>query len=213
MKLQELFEGQVEKATTAADFIASYDLDKYAFTKDASDLTVTFLQGHGLDFKTLQYFPKRATKDFRVSDSNVESLEGGPEYVGGLCDVSKNNLKSLKFAPKEIMKMFDVSENPLQSLDCQVEYCETFVCNQTELKSLHNIHKAIKKCASMTFNGTKLQSHILGLFKIEGLDAVQLDRTQKPLESIINTFLKFPQPLMEIQETLINAGFEDFAQL
>ena len=213
MKLKELFEAQVEKATSSADFIASYDLDKYAFTKDASDLGVPFLQSHGLDFKTLQYFPKEVKKDLRISDSNVESLEGAPEKVGLIFDASKNNLKSLKFAPKYIGRNFIVDENPLESLDCEVDYCESFICSKTSLKSLHNIHKAFKKCNVMHFDGTKLESHILGLFKIQDLQSVVLDKSQKPLESIINTFLKFPQPLMEIQETLMSAGFEDFAQL
>ena len=215
MKLQELFEAQVEKATTAADFIASYDLDKYAFTKDASDLVVPFIQSHGLDFKTLQYFPKEVKKDLRISDSNIESLEGCPEKVGGDFNASKNNLKSLKFAPKYIGKIFIVDENPLESLDCEVDYCESFICVNTSLKSLHNIHKAIKKCGSMRFDGTRLESHVLGLFKIQGLQTVVLHKSQRLLEVLINTILKLNEKpnMLDIQEIFVDAGFEDFAQL
>ncbi len=86
------------------------------------------------------------------------------------------------------------------------------VCYENKLKSLHNIHKIFKHISgSAEFRHNPIKSHILGLIMIDGLKTVLLDSWE--LQSIINKHLSGNRDVFACQEELIEAGFEEFAQL
>ena len=60
------------------------------------------------------------------------------------------------------------------------------------------------------FTNNPIESHVLGLLKIKGLQEVRLDDIQ--LTKIINKYLPLGD-LLDCQEELIEAGYEEFAQL
>ena len=69
--------------------------------------------------------------------------------------------------------------------------------------------------ANFTLGGCAgIKSHILGLLLIDGCKEVEMDN--KDIEKIMNKYLKqpfTPHRLYDCQDELIEAGFEEYAQL
>jgi hypothetical protein len=87
-----------------------------------------------------------------------------------------------------------------------------FSCIRNKLTSLKDIHKHISFIGSTAeFNGNPIQSHILGLLKIKGLESVVLDN--KVAERIINRELAGNRSILSAIHDLTEAGFEELAQL
>ena len=85
-------------------------------------------------------------------------------------------------------------------------------CSNNNFTSLHNIHKKIKYIGGLaSFNKCPITSHVLGLLLIDGLQQVYLDTNG--VEDIINKHLKGDRDVFACQEELIEAGFDEFAQL
>jgi hypothetical protein len=88
---------------------------------------------------------------------------------------------------------------------------------------LHNIHKHIKHInGTADFSINPIKSHVLGLLKIEGLKYIKFvtfGYTDKELDSvakIINKYLSGDRDAMAVmscQDELMDAGFEEYAQL
>ncbi len=147
-----------------------------------------------------------------ASDLNLTSLEGSPSIIGTLyCD--NNQLGSLKGGPTTVKNNFVCENNKLTSLEgAPSSVGGYFVCSRNKLTSLHNIHKQIKHiglCANFEFN--PITSCVLGLLLIDGLEKVYLDTNG--VEDIINKHLKGDRDVFACQEELIEAGYEEFAQL
>lgn len=83
---------------------------------------------------------------------------------------------------------------------------------RNNLTSLHNIHLQLKYVGiSIGLRHNPIKSHVLGLLMIDGLRAVYLDNNN--VQNIINKHLLGDRDIFACQEELIEAGFEDFAQL
>ena len=83
---------------------------------------------------------------------------------------------------------------------------------RNNLTSLHNIHKHLKYVGiSIGFKHNPIKSHVLGLLLIDGLQKIFLDN--KEVEDIINKHLKNGRDIFACQEELIEAGFDEFANL
>ena len=80
-----------------------------------------------------------------------------------------------------------------------------------KLTNLKGIHKHLEYCKGVIlFQQNPINSHILGLLKIKNLQGVVF--TDNSLTDIINKYLPEGN-LLGCQQELIDAGFEDFAQL
>lgn len=134
--------------------------------------------------------PVRFEGDFTCAGKSLISLEGAPRVVTGSFYCHRNYLDSLDHVP-ESMNYLNFYDN--------------------KLTSLHNIHKKIKHCGLANFEDNPIKSHVLGLLLIEGLNHVYFDIHH--LAKIINDHLKGDRDVFACQEELIEAGFEDFAQL
>ena len=85
-------------------------------------------------------------------------------------------------------------------------------CSNNNFTSLHNIHKKIKYIGGFaSFNECPITTHVLGLLLIDGLQQVYLNTNG--VEDIINKHLKGDRDVFACQEELIEAGYEEFAQL
>lgn len=152
---------------------------------------------------SLKGCPRKVRGDFGVAMNPLTSLEGAPVFVGDDCVLSSTLLSGLEHAPRHIgWSLF------LQDMD--------------NLKSLKGIHKVIDHIGgTLNLSGTKLTSHILGIFKIRGLKNVGLD--DQDLMKLCNKLLndlnrddperKTADALLNAQEALIDAGYDDFALL
>ena len=121
-------------------------------------------------------------------NSDGQSLK--ESFVDG--DFSNGTLSNVSKLPKTIMSNLDCRNNKIDSL-----------------RGIQKYVKTIKGTADFTNNPIK--SHVLGLLEIDGLKSVMLDN--KKVAAIINKHLKGDKDVIACQEELIEAGFEDFAQL
>ena len=133
--------------------------------------------------------------DFYCFTIKVTSLEFCPKEVGGYFYCSFNQLTSLEFCPKE------VSGN--------------FYCSGNQLTSLTDIHKLLKKMNGIFYaHDNPIKSNVIGLMLVAGCNEVLLDN--KEVENIMNKHFKSPfghLRLLECQEELLSAGFDEWAEL
>lgn len=192
------------------------------------------IAAHMQKLDNLDGSPKKLTGYFHVGSNHLRSLKGGPEFVGGnfLCHVNKlqsleggptyvggeyfcgdNELTSLKGAPTKIFADFVCDDNYLTSLeDVPSSIAGNFICSSNKLTSLKGIHKQIHSIGGYAdFSHNPITSHVLGLLRIKGLKSVSL--SNRKVEIIINSCLGKKIDIFACQEKLIEAGFEDFAQL
>ncbi len=157
--------------------------------------------------------PSSVSNMFSCFNNKLTSLVGGPTTVGSSFYCSKNLLTSLKGAPSSVGGEFYCADNKLTSLDgAPSSIGGEFVCHTNKLTSLHNIHKQIKKIGdSANFTNNPIVSHVLGLLLIEELPYVVFDNEK--LEQIINKHLQGERDIFACQEELIEAGYEELAQL
>jgi Leucine-rich repeat (LRR) protein len=202
MKLEQLYETIERKA---GDVIIKGsrigDFEKWEDNLILENKQLTSLEGCS----------KEVTGDFSCCGNILTSLEYCPKIVDGDFTCSYNQLTSLKWSPEKIKMSFYAHDNQLTSLEgCPKEIGEELDCSNNQIKDLHDIHKHITKCAHLSLKGNQIESHVLGLLKIENLKFVSLDNDE--LQDIINKYLPLGD-IFECQEELMAAEFEEYAQL
>ena len=156
--------------------------------------------------------PQQVDMHYFCQHNKLTDLEGAPIFVGKNFVCRNNQLTSLKGVPTTVKGVFDASSNPLEVIDYVPKKMGYAIFDFCPIKNLHNIHKVIKSCPIISLRGCPLTSHVLGLLKIKKLDSVKLAASLEPLEKIINKYL--PEgDILECQQELIEAGFEEYAQL
>jgi hypothetical protein len=182
---------------------------------------------------SLEGCPEKIKSKFSCSKNKLTSLKGGPKIVldNYWCDY--NELTSLAGCPKEV-KSFDCSVNKLTTLVGGPETVDgDFYCTNNQLetfdgfpktisgkvflahnrfKNLHNIHKYLKSCMTLYLSDNTIESHVLGLLKIEKLKSVSISVENFRVQKIINKYLPLGD-LFACQEELMAAGLEEYAQL
>ena len=134
----------------------------------------------------------------------------------GAFDCYNNQLTSLEFCPKEVDGSFHCSYNKLTSLEfCPKEVGGNFRCSFNKLTSLADIHKRLKKMNGKFYAyNNPIKSNVIGLMLVAGCKEVQLDNVE--VQNIMNKHFKSPfghLRLLECQEDLLSAGFEEYAEL
>ena len=153
--------------------------------------------------KTLKYAPKKIGGIFDCSyNKNLTSLEGCPQegVTNFLCQ--KCNLTSLNGAPKKIGGDFSCHGN-------------------LKITSLAGIHKIIEEIGGCLNVPDCVESNILGVLKIRNLQrfnfliASGYERRKMLISNIINKYLPNPSPsdIIDCQNELIDAGYEEYAEL
>jgi len=153
---------------------------------------------------------------FNCSDNQLTSLEFCHKEVGGYFYCSSNKLISLEFCPEKVGGNFYCSSNQLTSLEfCPKEVGGVFSCYNNQLTSLADIHKRLKKMNGIFYaHNNPIKSNVIGLMLVAGCNEVQLDN--KEVENIMNKHFKSPfghLRLLECQEELLSAGFDEWAEL
>jgi hypothetical protein len=227
MKLEQLKE---ETSKKAGDLIISNqrlgDVETWNGKLNLNTAFITSLEG----------CPREINGDFIcIFNPELRSLKGGPEKVTKMCkifDCSNNSLKSLEGCPKIIEGKFKCLNNTLPSLVggpeiCKGDfYCSTnwitslegcpkeiggyFFLEHNRITNLHNIHHHLRRCNGIVLSQNPIKSHILGLLKIEDLNEATF--TDIRLSSIISKYLPMGD-VIDCQDELIEAGYEEFAQL
>lgn len=159
--------------------------------------------------------------DFICSSSGLTTLNGCPQHVGNgefggdfMCD--HNEITSLEGGPRTVGGSYSFSGNDnLDSIQHLAEKIggNVYAKDLPKLKNLQGIHKILRECGGFfDASGTKLESHVLGLLLVKGLESVKLDNSK--VAEIINKHLKMAdRNAHECQEELFDAGFANFAKL
>ena len=157
--------------------------------------------------------PEHIARDFFCSYDKLTSLKGAPISIDGNFNCSNNNLTSLKGGPTSVSGYYYCYENKLTSLEGLPSSMDSLSISNNKLTTLHNIHKIIKRMnGAANFSGNPIETHVLGLLLIDGLEKVWFDDNW-PLVRIINKHLEGERDVFACQEELIENGFEAFAQL
>jgi hypothetical protein len=192
------------------------------------------------DIRSLKGLPYVLWAGLDLSNNvNLTSLEGGPsEIIGGLTLYDCTGLTSLKGAPKKIDGTFECSGCPIISLEgFPQEGVYDVLCRHTNISSLQgiareingslflednhnltslkNIHKFIDTIdGTIFFSCEHVKSNVLGVLKIKGLYGVEAEGNAE-LNEILNRYLPNPTPdkIIDCQNELIEAGFEEYAEL
>ena len=144
-------------------------------------------------------------------------LDGAPDVVNGNFDCDKNQLSSLEGGPSRVTGDFSCNDNDIGTLEFCPKYIGgDFFAMRCGLTDLHNIHKKIDYIFD-TFVASRnpIKSHVLGLLKIKGLQAVRLENNK--VSAILNAhLLGLPadkRDILKCQQVLIDNGFEEYAKL
>lgn len=139
--------------------------------------------------------PLKINGKLAASNQELESLKNAPIQVGGRCTFRNNYLTTLEGVPSVIYGDLDCTDNLIESLK--------------------DIHKQIKKLTgSFSVYDNPVRSNILGVLLIPGLSSFKISNV--PVMNIINKHLPNTRGMaavLECQSELIDAGFEELAEL
>ncbi len=241
MKIKELFE-EKEVTLLGKNVYKFYSGLPIVFRSEMSDQLVwteSFICQRE-ELTTLKGCPPKILGSFNASDNNLTTLIGGPKSVGIEYVCNANKLKTLEGCPDTVPGNFNAMENELESLkgspskiggNCILSHNNLtslegitpeigimrgdLYCDSNKLKDLKNINKHIKSVAGkMIFFDNPIKSHVLGILLVKNCTSVELDNIG--VEKIINKYLpntRGREAIFDCQEELINAGFEEYAQL
>lgn len=180
---------------------------------------------YGTKIKSLDGLPEKIGGCISIEFNKLDSLKGCPDIVnGGGFDCSHNNIRSFDGAPKKVNGNFKASNCKfLSDINDIPEYIKSdlYLDDCESLMSLKDIHKHLKKmgygngyggCVHAYRSGIK--SHVLGLLLIDGCN--QFNHHDDTVSRIMNKYLSqpfTPHRVYECQDELIEAGFEEYAQL
>jgi len=138
--------------------------------------------------------PRVVGGNFSCTNNPIESLEGGPEAVGGDFNCSYTLITNLKGAPRYVRDTFVCSVRGISSVEDLVgipDGCGNYHITGTKLTNLQGIDKVItnvnpEKGGTLNFAHNSINSHILGLFRIEGVQHIRIDSVDKDIMNLID---------------------------
>lgn len=89
--------------------------------------------------------------------------------------------------------------------------CDILDFSWNQLSNLSDLHKSLVSCRKLNLKDNPIKSGILSLMRIKDLSFVELN--DQKLSEIINTALRKRTDILEVQDQLLDAGFEEFAKL
>ena len=199
MKLKELYEAKERSILT----VMGQQAEKVSGDFNCAYNQLTSLEGG----------PKEVDGNFACYDNKLTSLKGGPKEVDGNFSCFNNKLTSLIGSPQKVGADFICASNKLTSLEgCPQKVVGDFYCSENQLTNLKDIHKHIKFINGFAnFYSNPIESHVVGLLLIDGLEHVYLDNEQ--VRDIINKHLNVGRDVFECIDELLEAGFPEFAKI
>jgi hypothetical protein len=176
---------------------------------------------------------KEVDGDVLMVNNQLKNLKGGPTIIHGTYNASKNKLTTFEGSPTYVSKDFIVYGNRLTDfLGLHIEVGGDVDLSNNLFRSLKDIHKHILHTKTLSIEDNPIESHVLGIFKIKGLEALEFfpqndvnpkgitadyTETDNKVAKIVNDCFKAHGAtnvgLLECQEQLIDAGFHEYAQL
>lgn len=131
-----------------------------------------------------------------------------------LTDCFKGGLLSIPLPDFE----FEYVENLYLTDNAFTEYpswappkCNTLDFSRNNLSNISDLHKRLVSCRKLDLKDNPIKSGVLSLMRIKDLQSAALSIPK--LSEIINTALRDRTDILEVQDQLLDAGFEEFAKL
>ena len=154
-------------------------------------------------------------------NSGLTSLEGLSNIKSPfkLNIIGNTNLTSLEGLANSNVSILYCQECSLTSLEGAPNILKRLECDDNPIVSLKGIHKIIEEINGIGLFPDSIESNILGLLKIKNLKKIQFANKgilkKDEISEIINKYLPNPSPsqIIDCQNELIDAGFEEYAEL
>ena len=167
-----------------------------------------------LDSDTSLPYPIGEVAGSFYCSNKMESIENAPMGCRKFyCD---ENPELVDFSSLNVDCMeFDASKTGFSSFDGMTIKAKRIYLDETDLTSLHNIHKHVKYCSTLAVSGIK--DSVLGLFFIPGLQQVANDwNTRKddlPWIEVVNRHIrKGKMGLSPAVKEFLSLGLNDYAK-
>lgn len=167
--------------------------------------------------------------DLIIANCDIHSLQGAPNTINGKFDCKNNeNLNSLIGMPQNGVKHIYANGCNLTSFEGAPKKVDGNVfATKNPIKTLKNIHKIFDSIDGQMGLPSSIESNVLGLLKIKNLTKISffknvmdknekgLGQDKKEISNIINQYLPNPttDQIIDCQNELIEAGFEEYAEL
>jgi len=197
------------------------------------------IYGHRAEVSSLEGCPRVVEDWFHViSQKYLTTLKGSPEKAGyvsvwrcsalkdltGITPVSgsyriggNDSLLSLNGIPLIGDHDLHLESNPKLSFTaCQFPSIKSLAWVDNKDVSLHDFHRHFPKISKYLRFSEHIQSHVLSVLLIEGLQEIYSLDDLKPMVAIINQHLPNTlgkKGMLRCQAELIDAGYEEYAQL
>ena len=110
----------------------------------------------------------------------------------------------------KLLANYELYNNDLTSYENLPEFGLAIDIGANRFTNLKDIHKHLKQFTVLNVSGNDITSNILGVLKIKGLKHFYMGN--KEIERIIEKYL--PEgDILECQQELIDAGYEEYAKL
>ena len=171
---------------------------------------------------SLKGAPQEGVENLDCKKCNLHTLEGVPKKINGNFNCSNNkNLTSLKGMPQEGVANLECSSCKLTSLEGAPKKINgNLICTNNPITSLKDIHKIIEEIKNFMIVPSSIESNILGVLKIKNLQNFNFfgkdgKYKKNEISNIINKYLPNPNAsqILDCQNELIEAGFEEYAEL
>jgi len=175
---------------------------------------LVFNQKH---LKTLNGSPKNVNNVSVWNCSKIQDLTGitpdcGSYWIGG-----NDSLLSLNgISTTNETCIYTNNNQELSFTACQFPSIKTLDWRNNKDVSLHDFHKHFPKISNRLTISNKIQSRVLSVLLIEGLQKIYSDDNLEPLVAIINKHLPNTtgkKGMLRCQAALIDAGYAAYAQL
>lgn len=218
---------RIARSLTNGDAVDEITTLEGIFPEDNDDLVIVLAGVHGI--KDLKGLPKKCQQLVITSCKGLTSTDGCPEHITSYLTISDCKNLTVTQMPEEVggdVKFRNVKVPSIEHVPRRI--AGDLELHETGIQSLHNIHKHLTFLDSasggstLTVGTNQPLSDGLGLFLMDNLFNVWFNgnRVNDDLEEYINHELeKHPRKgvdnrvLLNIQDELIDNGFEDFANL
>jgi hypothetical protein len=211
----------------SGDFDCTGNRDLRSLEGSPKQISGAFICSYNKDLTSLKGATQKGIDEFDCHNCNLTSLEGAPQKInGGFYCYDNKNLTSLKGMPQEGVTDVYCSGCNLSSLEGIAKKIngDLNCFNNPNLTSLKGIHKIIEEINGSLSIGTSVKSNILGILKIKNVKELKFSLQSAPindvtrltqLANIINWYLPNPttSQIIDCQNELIEAGFEEYAEL
>lgn len=167
------------------------------------------LKSLNVNFEFIKFFGSSRENSVHIKSNDIAQIQAAVKLL-----ISRVILTHATDYNKETYTVENLSINDLHKLPRVIN--ASFVCYSDSLDTLHNFHKHVTTIDHMAEFHCPFKSNLLPLLMIKSLDHVVLNNVDRKVEQIINNYLpntRGNDAVYECQNELIDAGFEEYAQL